>query len=113
MSETLHRLEDLLPVEFDAEQLVRLAPVLWRERGLLAVSLGQIEGAEHRAALQTLAEALYGAPEAVARVRIGDGMVSADGARWEALSADGERLLARRLSDGALASVHQPRGSRS
>jgi hypothetical protein len=37
-------------------------------------------------------------------------MVSADGARWEALSASEGHVLARRESDGALASFHQPGG---
>ena len=34
MSETLHKIDDLLPAEIDAEHLRRLAPVLWREHGV-------------------------------------------------------------------------------
>ena len=41
MSERLHRLEALLPADLDAQRLRRLAPALWRDWGLVVVSLEQ------------------------------------------------------------------------
>ena len=81
--------------------------------GLVVMVPEQIEDTEQRATLERLAEAFYGARRAVSRVGVGDDLVSPDGARWEALSASEGQVLIRRLSDGALASVHQPRGSQS
>lgn len=110
MNERVHRIEALLPAELDAQRLLPQAAALWRDWGLILVAPQAVEEAAQRAALERLGEALYGAREAVARVEVDAELVAPDGARWEVLSAEGERLLARRLSDGALASFHQPRG---